>query len=310
MIPNPKFSIIIPSYNRAEFLPRAIHSVLEQSYPNWELWIIDDGSTDNTKEVVTAFTDERINYVYQTNAERSAARNNGIERATGDFICFMDSDEYIDKNRLELLLENISKYNHRTAVYYTDICFEDADTLKKYIKKGKSFTFPIDYDELIKTVIGTPQLCCSSEILKKHHFNPELSIGEDMELLFRIAAEYPLIYLENNASITEIDHQNRSVANRSEASVKQLQTLKVMFSGNHPAKQISKKEKRLLYSAVFFNASTHWVGEQKLIGLYYLLKSIVKAPFSEQTKYKINLIFAFYFRKKSKIKSLLESNYE
>jgi glycosyltransferase involved in cell wall biosynthesis len=309
MTNNPKFSIIIPSYNRAEFLPRAINSVLEQSYSNWELWIIDDGSTDNTREVVAAFTDKRINYIYQANAERSAARNNGIKQAIGNFICFMDSDNYMLKNRLELLLESISKYNFCTAMYYTGICYECPDTLKKYVKKEEPFTFPINYDELMRTVIATPQLCCSAEILKKHRFNPELTIGEDMELLFRIAVEYPLLYLENNATITEIEHPNRSVAHRSAASLKQLKTLKVMFWGTHPANKVSRKEKRLVYSTVYFNIAKDWFAERRLKGLFYLCKSIVKAPFSKQTKYKLNLLFAFCFRAKSKIKSLLEYSY-
>ena len=87
-----KFSIIIPTYNRAAFLPKAIESVLAQTYTDWELIVVDDGSTDNTREVVAQYNDERIIYIYQENAERSAARNNGISQAKGDFICFMDSD--------------------------------------------------------------------------------------------------------------------------------------------------------------------------------------------------------------------------
>ena len=82
------FSIIIPTYNRAKFITNAINSVINQSYKNWELIIIDDGSTDNTAEVVRkiAKNDTRIKYHYQKNAERSAARNNGISKALGDWI--------------------------------------------------------------------------------------------------------------------------------------------------------------------------------------------------------------------------------
>lgn len=67
------FSIIIPTYNRAAFLPKAIESVLAQTYTDWELIIVDDGSTDNTKEVISQYSDGRIIYIYQQNAERSAA---------------------------------------------------------------------------------------------------------------------------------------------------------------------------------------------------------------------------------------------
>ena len=93
------FSIIIPTYNRAHVLAKAIESVINQRYTNWELIIIDDGSNDNTREVVQQFNDPRINYVYQENTERSQARNNGIKLAKGLYICFLDSDdEYCDNH--------------------------------------------------------------------------------------------------------------------------------------------------------------------------------------------------------------------
>ena len=76
----PFFSIIIPTYNRAHLISMAIDSVIAQTFENWELIIVDDGSTDNTKELVDNYCsiDKRIRYIYQENAERSAARNNGI----------------------------------------------------------------------------------------------------------------------------------------------------------------------------------------------------------------------------------------
>ena len=80
---NMKFSIIIPTYNRAAFLPKAIESVLAQTCTDWELIVVDDGSIDNTREVVAQYNDKRITYIYQQNAERSAARNNGIQAYTG-----------------------------------------------------------------------------------------------------------------------------------------------------------------------------------------------------------------------------------
>ena len=72
---NPLFSIVLPAYNRGDRIGKAIQSVLDQTYSNWELIIVDDGSTDNTKEVCLQYQDPRISYVYQDNAERSAARN-------------------------------------------------------------------------------------------------------------------------------------------------------------------------------------------------------------------------------------------
>jgi glycosyltransferase involved in cell wall biosynthesis len=94
------FSIIIPVYNREKLIQRAIQSVLDQTYENWELIIIDDGSTDSTAQIIKGNNDNRIRYFFQKNAERSVARNNGILKANGEWICFLDSDDYFLSNHL------------------------------------------------------------------------------------------------------------------------------------------------------------------------------------------------------------------
>lgn len=298
------FSIIIPTYNRAAFLPKAIESVLSQTYTDWELIIVDDGSTDNTKDVVAQYSDSRIRYIYQDNAERSAARNNGIAQANGDFVCFMDSDEYIDNNRLELLHKGIENSSNKDACFYTDIRFEGCEN---YIRKGKPFHFPINKDELICFIIGAPQLCCSTEILRKHQFNPALSIGEDMELLFRITDEFPLVYLPNQVTMVEVEHEGRSVAfcNKSKASEKELVTLKLMFTKPHPASKVCYRQKRTRMSIAYFGASKNYLLEGKWKGFVYLLKSIFTDIRSEQLKYKVNIALSFLMRRKNKLKKLL-----
>src|SRR5690606_13762646 len=102
-------------------IEKSISSVLNQTYKDFELIIIDDGSTDNTKEIVNRFEDHRIRYIYQTNQERSAARNNGIKNAKGKFICFLDSDDGYYEQHLEKLYTAISENNFQQALYYTGI---------------------------------------------------------------------------------------------------------------------------------------------------------------------------------------------
>jgi glycosyltransferase involved in cell wall biosynthesis len=98
----PSVSVIIPTYNRAALLKRAIHSVVGQSWKDWELLVVDDASTDATESVVRSFGDERIQYIrHDTNGGASAARNSGIARARGRFICFLDSDDEYLPTKLE-----------------------------------------------------------------------------------------------------------------------------------------------------------------------------------------------------------------
>lgn len=108
----PFFSIVVATYNRAQFLPVTIGSIQAQDFTDFELLIVDDGSKDNTREVIDVLmqTDKRIKYIYQENKERGAARNLGLKNALGDYVLFFDSDDFMKKNHLEnmhqLILEN------------------------------------------------------------------------------------------------------------------------------------------------------------------------------------------------------------
>ena len=102
-------SIIIPTYNYGIYLPTAIQSCLNQTYKPIEIIIVDDGSTDNTKDVVKEFNDSII-YFYQNNSGVSAARNKGLELAKGDYLAFLDSDDYLTHDSIEIKLDILKKY--------------------------------------------------------------------------------------------------------------------------------------------------------------------------------------------------------
>jgi glycosyltransferase involved in cell wall biosynthesis len=106
----PLVSVIIPTYNFASFLPKAIDSCLNQTYQNLEIIVVDDGSTDHTREVVQGFKDKII-YIYQDNQGVSAARNTGLELATGDFITFLDADDYLTEDSIQVRLDVLLKYD-------------------------------------------------------------------------------------------------------------------------------------------------------------------------------------------------------
>ena len=97
----PKFSVIIPTYNRCEFVKNAIQSVLDQTYKDYEIIVIDDGSTDSTKDSLSSII-EQITYIYQDNRGVSSARNTGIKKSIGSYIAFLDSDDLWEPKKLEL----------------------------------------------------------------------------------------------------------------------------------------------------------------------------------------------------------------
>ena len=101
--PRPKVSVVIPSYNRGEFIEETLDSVLSQSFKDFEVIFIDDGSTDNTEEIVSKFAskDYRIKYFKQKNSERAVARTHGLNLAIGEYVCLVDSDDIWKENKLE-----------------------------------------------------------------------------------------------------------------------------------------------------------------------------------------------------------------
>lgn len=106
-----KFSVIIATYNRADTLSKAIDSLLNQSYTNWEAWIVDDGSTDNTEEVVAAYLnkDNSIYYIKQENNGVAKARNRALPNVNGEYVTFLDSDDWYESNHLETRAAILSK---------------------------------------------------------------------------------------------------------------------------------------------------------------------------------------------------------
>jgi glycosyltransferase involved in cell wall biosynthesis len=112
----PTVSVITPTYNRADVLPRAIESVQRQTFDDYEHFIIDDGSTDDTHNVVGAYDDENIEYVpLDSNYGVAEAWNHGVERAEGEYISFLDSDDAYDPNRLAVLVEILSELPDRVG---------------------------------------------------------------------------------------------------------------------------------------------------------------------------------------------------
>ncbi len=119
----PKFSVIVPTYNYGPFLGKAVESVLGQTYPDFELVIVDDGSTDQTRELVAGYTDPRVKYLYQENRGLPAARNTGIRAAQGEIFAFLDADDRFHPQKLEMHLAFLEShpqvgvsYNHRILV--------------------------------------------------------------------------------------------------------------------------------------------------------------------------------------------------
>lgn len=131
---NTLVSIILPTYNRAEFIGKALDSVFSQTYDQWELLIIDDGSTDDTVTVLEKYEDSRIQYYYQENQGVSAARNFGVSQCRGDYVALLDSDDEWLPDKLEKQLR-----------YMQENGYEISQTEEIWVRKGKRVNQPAKY---------------------------------------------------------------------------------------------------------------------------------------------------------------------
>ena len=121
-------SVIIPTYNSQKYISSAVNSVLSQTYKAFELIIVDDGSTDNTGEIVASFDDRRIRYIRQNNSGVAVARNTGIKSSKGEYIAFLDADDIWERDKLAVQIDEISSDDNICMVYSAfNMIYEDSE---------------------------------------------------------------------------------------------------------------------------------------------------------------------------------------
>jgi glycosyltransferase involved in cell wall biosynthesis len=290
---NPFFSIILPTYNRANMIGKAIESVLAQTYMNWELLVVDDGSTDNTKQVVEAYNDSRIGYIYQQNAERSAARNNGIAHAKGQYVCFIDSDDYYLTHHLQEFATAIDKGN--ADMFFGYNVFEQNDQLVYDTVNNRVDSYKNVEEYLVINPVRTAAVCVKREVFSTNLFNLKIRIGEDTELWVRIAANHTLKAV-NAYSQVYVLHRGQTVADDNTQNIIQhIECLKVVFKFDNKLKRISNKYRRLALSYGYFKLGQAYMFKNNYFkGFFSLLNSIMILP-SNRIKEKVYLIYSHSF---------------
>lgn len=203
------FSIIIPTYNRGAYISNTLSSALNQSRDNFEIIVVDDGSTDNTEEIVKSFPDPRIRYYKKQNGERGAARNYGTTKAKGDYLTFLDSDDEL----LPHFIEEAEKMATAVNPVFFHLGYEIKNTAT-----GKTTRYPLK-ESINEDLIRGNYLSCIGVFIRKdialqNRFNEDRALSglEDWELWLRLAAQYKLHYT-NKICARLIDHNERSVVN-------------------------------------------------------------------------------------------------
>jgi glycosyltransferase involved in cell wall biosynthesis len=175
----PFFSVIIPTYNRAAQLDRALNSVLVQSFQDFEVLIMDDGSTDNTREIVSQYSDSRIVYEWAANSGGPARpRNRGIKRAAGTWICFLDADDWWKINKLEVCCKYI---NEKVDLLYHDleVKFDKRKLFGKPTIKTRQLLRPV----IINLLVDGNAISNSSVVVRKKLLDQINGINENKQMV-------------------------------------------------------------------------------------------------------------------------------
>jgi len=190
----PKFSIIIPTYNRAHIIGEALDSVLAQSCKDFEIIVVDDGSTDNTPEVLQPYLD-RIRYLKKLNSGPAAARNRGITESHGEYIAFLDSDDRWYPNKLAQIERAIGAHPE-AGLFYSDFRLVDEQRSYKREIHSRHIVGNGYHQLLLGGFFGT-----STVVVKRECFDlcglfyKDLYGPEDLDMWIRIAKQFPIVHL-------------------------------------------------------------------------------------------------------------------
>jgi len=279
---NPFFSIVIPAYNRAYILPETIGSIQEQSFENWEVIVVDDGSKDSTRELVESLSieDKRIRYVYQSNAERSVARNNGADHALGNYLMFLDSDDKYAPGHLEKLFAFITEKQEPVALFFSNLSYLTEKGIDvpdiPMMEKGKEFEY------VLLQPITPSRVCIHKDIFKEFRFDPEIVIVEDLVLWVSIATKYPAFQLCENTLLYRI-HEGNSIDLSRNSYLSRYKGLQRLFYHEkyiNISQKIPHKIKSHLLAECSFNMARHFefVSNYKKMN-FELMRSFKHSPF-------------------------------
>jgi glycosyltransferase involved in cell wall biosynthesis len=267
----PFFTVVIPSYNRAQRILKTIQSVVAQDFEQWELIVVDDGSTDNTEEVVKSVQDLRIKYVYKDNGERGAARNTGASLAEGTYIFFLDSDDCIKPGYLTYAYQLIAETGAKCLHIPYNLLNGDAE------KTGPELKGDVKKKELIQNRFGCQIIVhrnCTHEF--KFSENRDFKIGEDWYFILLLLSKYEFEIGKKRLGLV-VEHEGRSmVAEPYQVILNSLYIFNDELKANMPQPEyVLRNVHHELTSLAALHAAVH---KERKMAWKLLLKSIRYKP--------------------------------
>ena len=267
----PIVSVIIPCYNQGRYLSRAIESVLEQTYRQFEIIVVDDGSADDTKTVATSYPE--VKYVFQRNQGLAAARNTGIEYCSGSLLVFLDSDDWLVSDALQINLTYILQQPELAFVSGSYMLFYELEN------KVRKVIYEVKGDNYIQMLLGNYVGMIATVMFRKWIFDSirydtSLKVCEDYDLYLKITRVYPAIQHEKLIAVYRMHDKNLSGNHirMLKTSTSLLDRQKKFVSGEREIKAL--KEGRALwkfyYSAQMYEDLLHQLFTGKRMNKKYI----------------------------------------
>ncbi|WP_052417508.1 glycosyltransferase family 2 protein [Cellvibrio mixtus] len=282
----PLVSVIMPTYNRKDLIVLAIDSVIAQDYSNWELYVVDDGSSDNTGDLLKDRYghDARIHYVYQKNAGQSSARNHGIELSQGEYVAFLDSDNLWKSNRLSVGV-NILRSHPDVGLCFADsisIDLQGNELGRNNMRRHSGFVFP---KMIIDNFVSMNTVLVKRSILPSGRpFNQLNRLDEDYELWLDLSVNNKYFYIPEFLSLYRIegDRVSNDFMRRLDANEKTVKNIISKY-------QLDERDPEIKHGLAkhYLRRAGVLAGQSQLLGCIKELKKSITYDFLPMAVFKI-----------------------
>lgn len=291
----PNISIIVPAYNYANYLPETLDSVINQSEQDWECLVVDDGSTDNTKEVAMQYAnkDPRIKYLYKNNGGLSSARNHGLKLATGKYVCFLDADDLLESDYLKTSSEYLDNLNKEAVVFEKFIKFFDSGENDYPWYKDYNYTIGIQ-NNFLKKIVDKNMFPCNApmlnlSIIKNNNFlfDESLTSYEDWDFWLIVSEKYPFYFVEKDNTAARIRFHSNSMSTN-------------FFRMDYNQLRVRLKLRKKLKNKELIKINENWI-ESCVKSLLYSIADSLETKGKDLAKEKLEKVISIYPHTKIKI---------
>jgi len=288
MAQRPIVSVVVPAFNVADYIPQLLRSLGAQTLTPFEAIVVDDGSTDRTREVVESFADERISLIQQPNQGVSVARNMGLAATQGAFVMFLDGDDLLHPRALERLSEALQRDARAAGAYGTFIKIRESGDPQPRQKPLERQRYPSG--DILASVIEQGIFANGGHVLLRRDvamaiggFNPTLSLSEDWEFFCRAAAQGDFVFIGQTPETLYLRLRSGSLSrNAARSWEKSLPAIKAVLENadlarRFPARRWATLRRRVLASHMWEFGRVNFCERRYAIARTYMRRSLLTA---------------------------------